>query len=60
MKRSNFATTARAAVVGIALAMGFWHGVLGLGYLYLLWIAWKRNGFTFLDLCLQGLLVALK
>ncbi|HQH73049.1 MAG TPA: hypothetical protein PK360_13335, partial [bacterium] len=44
---------------GIALAMGFWHGVLGLGYLYLLWIAWRRNGFTFLDLCLQGLLVAL-
>jgi len=44
---------------GIALAMGFWHGILGLGYLYLLWTAWRRNGFTFTDLCLQGQLAIL-
>ncbi|MFB3785082.1 MAG: hypothetical protein ACE15F_01795 [bacterium] len=44
---------------GIALAMGFWHGVLGLGYLFLLWTSRKRNGLTIIDLCLQGLLVAL-
>ncbi len=30
---------------GMTLAFGFWHGVLGLAYLYLLIMAWRRKEF---------------
>ncbi len=42
---------------GIAVAVAFWNGVLGISYLYLVWIAWNKKQLTLGECVLQILLV---
>ncbi|MGC9329944.1 MAG: hypothetical protein ACP5I1_20075, partial [Candidatus Hinthialibacter sp.] len=49
--------TAVSFWMGLALAMGFWHGILLPAYLYLLWR--MRRSFYGVDWILQGLLLVL-